>query len=144
VTIPKLAAALALAILVHAPAAQADAVRDAVEANNRAFIVALLGGDAKAIAELYTETAEVIPPGAPAARGRTAIAAHWQAAIDAGVKAIELETTEVESSGDLASETGIVRLVARDGAASSARYLVVWKRVDGVWKLHRDIWNAER
>ena len=57
---------------------------------------------------------------------------------------MQLETTDVESAGDLAYETGKVTIVARDGATSSARYLVVWKREGGSWKLHRDIWNSER
>jgi len=48
-----------------------------------------------------------------------------------------------ESAGDLACETGIVRLVATDGTLSQARYVVVWKREGGQWKLHRDIWNSE-
>ena len=90
-------------------------MRDAVEAGNRAFIAAFLRGDAAAVAQLYTETAQVIAPGEPVARGRAAIAAAWQKAIDAGVKDLSLDTAEVESAGDLASETGTVRLVAKDG-----------------------------
>ena len=122
---------------------RADAVRDAVENGNRAFIAAFLRGDAKAVSELYTEDAQVIAPGAPVARGRAAIAAAWQKAIDGGVKDITLKTLDVEAAGDLACETGIVGLVGRDGTASTARYVVVWKHTSGQWKLHRDIWNAE-
>jgi uncharacterized protein (TIGR02246 family) len=136
------ALALGAALLVQGPASRADEIRAAVEKGNLAFIAAFLKGDAKAVAELYTEDAQVIAPGAPVARGRSAIAAFWQKSIDGGVKGLELATTDVESAGDLACETGTVRLVARDGAASEARYVVVWKRVDGRWMLHRDIWNA--
>jgi len=77
------------------------------------------------------------------ARGRSAIAPAWKKAIDGGVKDLSLQTAEVESAGDLACETGTVRLVATDGTLSQARYVVVWKREGGQWKLHRDIWNAE-
>jgi uncharacterized protein (TIGR02246 family) len=123
---------------------RADEVRDAVEASNRAFIAAFLRGDSAAIAQLYTENAQVIAPGEPVARGRAAIAAAWQNAIDSGVKDVKLQTAEVESAGDLASETGTVRLVAKDGSITQARYVVVWKREGGRWKLHRDIWNSEQ
>jgi len=122
--------------------ARADQVRDAVEAGNRAFIAAFLRGDAAAVANLYTENAHVIAPGAPVARGRAAIAAAWQKAIDSGIKDVGLTTGDVESAGDLACETGVVRLVGRDGVVTEARYVVVWKREKGRWKLHRDIWNA--
>jgi ketosteroid isomerase-like protein len=104
------------------------------EAGNRAFIAAFLRGDARAVAELYTENAPVIAPGAPVARGRAAIAAARQKAIDSGTGNLTLDTADVESAGDLAAETGTVRLVARDGKVTEARYVVVWK-------LHRDIWN---
>ena len=130
-----------LALWTAAPA-RADAVRDAVEAGNRAFSAAFLKGDSTAIAALYTETAQVIAPGSPVVKGRPAIAAFWQGSIDSGIQDVKLATEEVESAGDLAYETGNVRLVAKDGTISGARYLVVWKRVGGKWHLHRDIWNA--
>jgi uncharacterized protein (TIGR02246 family) len=140
-----LASTFALVLLSFPRAAHADEARDGVEAGNKAFIEAALAGDAKAVAELYTETAQVIAPGAPVATGRAAISAFWLASFQAApVKAMQLETDDLESAGDLAYETGKVTLVARDGATSSARYLVVWKREGGSWKLHRDIWNAER
>jgi uncharacterized protein (TIGR02246 family) len=129
-------------LALYAPVARADELRDAVEAGNEAFIAAFLRGDAKAVSELYTEDAQVIAPGEPVARGRAAIAAAWQKSIDSGIKDVKLEALDVESSGDLAYETGVVRLVARDGKVSSARYVVVRKREGGRWKLHRDIWNA--
>jgi uncharacterized protein (TIGR02246 family) len=132
------------AICLLARPAHADAVRDAVEAGNRAFIAAFLKGDARSVAGLYTEDAQVIAPGAPVARGRSAIQAAWQKAIDGGVKDLRLTTESVESAGDLAAETGTVRLVGRDDAVTEGRYVVVWKRADGQWKLHRDIWNTER
>jgi uncharacterized protein (TIGR02246 family) len=129
--------------LLYGSPAQAGDVRAAVDAGNRAFIAAFLRGDARAVADLYTENAQVIAPGAPVARGRSAIAAAWQKAMDAGVKDLKLDTADVESSGDLACETGTVRLVAKDGAPTEGRYVVVWKRTNGKWMLHRDIWNAE-
>ncbi len=134
---------LVVALILASRPARADEVRDAVEAGNRAFVAAFLRGDAAAVAQLYTETAQVIAPGEPVASGRPAIAVAWQKAIDGGVKDVSLHTAAVESAGDLASETGTVRLVAKDGTITQGRYVVVWKREGGRWKLHRDIWNSE-
>lgn len=138
-----LSAGLLTAVLLYGTSARSDDVRAHVEAGNRTFIAAFLRGDAQAVAELYTEDAEVIAPGAPVARGRSAIAAAWQKSIDSGVKDLTLDTATVESSSDLACETGIVRLVAKDGGISEGRYVVVWKRTNGKWKLYRDIWNGQ-
>ena len=131
---------LGVALMLASRPAHADEVRDAVDAGNQAFVAAFLRGDAAAIAQLYTETAQVIAPGEPVARGRAAIAAAWQKAIDAGVKDVSLHTADVESAGDLASETGTSGSSRRtDRSRRSLRG--VWKREGGRWKLHRDIWN---
>lgn len=142
VVVKMLGVGAAAAVLSYGAAARADDARAAVDAGNRAFIAAFHRGDAQAVAALYTEDAEVIAPGAPVARGRAAIAAAWQKAIDSGVKGLTLDTASVESSGDLACETGTVRLVAKDGGVTEDRYVVVWKRTNGTWQLHRDIWNG--
>jgi uncharacterized protein (TIGR02246 family) len=121
--------------------AAADDVRAAVEAGNRAFVTAFLAGDARAVSELYTEGARVVAPESPVANGRSEIEALWRGVIASGVKDVVLSTGSVEAIGDLAIEDGTVRLVAADGTVSVSRYVVVWKRVDGRWKMHRDIWN---
>jgi uncharacterized protein (TIGR02246 family) len=143
-SVPRRSALLSLILtipLVAAGAARAEDVRAAVEAGNAAFVAALLRGDAAAVASLYTEDAKVIPPGGEVAAGRAAIEAFWKGLIASGIKDVKLTTLEAEADGDLAAETGRVRLVGADGKASEERYVVVWKRVGGTWKLHRDIWN---
>ena len=61
--------------------AQADPVREAVDAGNYFFLKAFDARDAQAIAELYTEDGRVIAPGAEPAAGRAAIAAFWTGAM---------------------------------------------------------------
>lgn len=128
-------------LLASAPAWAEDA-RQAIEAGNRALIAAVLRGDASAVADHYTENAQVIAPGAPVAAGREAITEFWRSTIASGIKNLTLETAEVESDGNLAYETGALGIVSNDGGRSTARYVVVWKRVGGKWLLHRDTWNS--
>jgi uncharacterized protein (TIGR02246 family) len=116
--------------------------RAAIESGNRTFIAAFLRGDAQAVADLYTEDARVIPPGSDVASGRSAIAAFWRTVMDTGVKDLTLDTIEVESVGALACEVGTVRIVGAEGQVTVGRYVVVWKRENGHWKIHRDIWNS--
>ncbi len=123
-------------------AAWADPIREAIESQNQALIAAMLAGDAEAAGELYTEDAVVIPPGANLVRGRPSIVSFWAGFIGGGVKEMSLVTVSVESDGDLAHEVGALKLVDGEGNASEARYVVVWKREAGAWRLHRDIWNA--
>ena len=53
---------LVLACVFSAPSAKSEDVRHAVEAGNRVFIATLLRGDATAVANLYTEDAQVMAP----------------------------------------------------------------------------------
>ena len=63
--------------------------------------------------------------------------------MNSGIKAIELKTTEVEGLGESAAEVGSYTIYGKDGAAiDRGKYLVLWRRVDGAWKLHRDCWNS--
>jgi len=130
-------------LLASAPAWAEDA-RQAVEAGNRSLIAAVLRGDASAVADHYTENAQVIAPGAAIATGRVAITEFWRSAIESGIKDVTLETAEVESDGNLAYETGALGIASNDGGITTARYVVVWKRVGDKWLLHRDTWNSAK
>ena len=64
-------------------------------------------------------------------------------AVDSGIKGVTVTTLEVEVSGDTAHEVGTYGLMGDGGKVLDAgKYVVVWKREDGKWKLHRDIWNT--
>ncbi len=125
----------------------ADPVKDdplkAIEQANAAFAAAYAKGDPKAVAEMYTEKARLLPPNAKVVEGRKAIEEFWKGVMDAGIKAIELKTIEVESFGDTIVEQGTATLFGKDKlVVDRGNYLVMWKRVDGKWKLHRDCWNS--
>jgi len=118
-----------------------DDVQAAIRTNNAGLAADLLRGDAKAVADRYTSDAAVFPPGGSVARGTAAIEAFWTSALTAGIEDVELTTSTVEAAGDLAFEEGTVSMTDGKGQTSRQNYVVVWKRVGGEWKLHRDIWN---
>jgi uncharacterized protein (TIGR02246 family) len=115
--------------------------RSALDAINHAFMDAFRRGDGAAIAALYTEDGQLLPPGCDAVTGRAGIARYWQEAMKIGVR--KLETTEVEVYGPIAHEVGRYAIEASDGKeAAVGMYIVVWKFESGVWKMHRDVWNS--
>jgi uncharacterized protein (TIGR02246 family) len=121
----------------------AEDVRAAIEANSKAFMAAVARGDAAAIAALYTATAQVLPPGGQPAQGRDAIQNAFQGMIDTGARDLTLSTLEVEAHGDTAHEVGAWALRGKDGTAvDNGKYVVIWKKEGGQWRLHRDIWNS--
>lgn len=115
----------------------------AIEAQNRALSAAVAKGDAGDIAALYARKAEALPPNGPIAKGRKAIRKLWQSALDSGVKGIKLETTGMFDHGDAADEEGRYTVFGANGKPmDTGKYIVIWKRDDGVWRLYRDIWNS--
>ena len=122
--------------------------RESIEAVGKTMGERLNAGNAAGVAELYTEDAALMPPGAARLDGREAIQQFWQGLLDAGVGDISLTTQEVEDAGDSAVEIGTISATAPgDGDARVAltgKYIVVWRRDGGGnWRLHRDIWNFD-
>jgi uncharacterized protein (TIGR02246 family) len=115
--------------------------RSALDATNHAFMDAFRRRDGAAIAALYTENGQLLPPGCDAITGRAGIARYWQEAMKIGLR--KLETTEVEVYGPIAHEVGRYAIETPDGnEAAAGMYIVVWKFESGAWKMHRDVWNS--
>ncbi len=116
-------------------------VRNAIEAANKRFVEALSKGDAARIADMYAEGARVLPPNSPMVLGRQRIQEFWQSFINAGAK-LTLSTSDVEAQGNVAYEVGTYELIFPDNKRDAGKYVVVWRRQKGDWKLAVDIWNS--
>jgi uncharacterized protein (TIGR02246 family) len=126
------------------PGAQSGDVRAAIEAANAKFGAAWGKKDAAAITALYTANATLLPPHAARATGSEAILEFWKAGLAGAPPVAKLTTGEVEVHGDTAHEVGTYEVSAADGKViDKGKYVVVWKREGGQWKMHRDIWNSD-
>ncbi len=117
-----------------------------IAASSTAFEAAYNSGDAAGLTALYTVDAALLPPNMAQIDGREGIQALWQSFIDADVSDIDLNTVELEVHGASASEVGTFTLTAPDGqggrVTAGGKFIVLWQLgEDGVWRLHRDIWN---
>ena len=127
------------------PKATTSGVRNSIVAANEKFVAAFSRGDAAAIATLYGNDAQVLPPNNDSISGKQAIATFWQGVMNMGIKAAKLDTVAVDDSGDIACEVGMYTLLSEGGQEiDRGKYVVVWKQEAGEWKLHRDIWNSSR
>ncbi len=119
--------------------------RQDIDNVNQRLSQAVQDGDAAAAAALYTEDGKFLAPNADFFSGRDAIQGFFQGAIDGGIKGLNLTTLELEIQGDTAHEVGTYELVADGGVvADSGKFIVIWKRIDGNWRLHRDMINTSR
>lgn len=121
-----------------------DPARAPIEAAVKKFVETFAKQDAAALAAAYSPDASAFPPNAPIIKGRAGIQKMWQGVMTSGIATVSLVTTEVESAGNLAYESGTYEMKTKDGkAADRGKYCVVWKKVNGQWLLHRDIWSTD-
>ena len=100
------------------------------------------------VKEFYAKNGSVVWPEMTAAHGRPAVVARWKAAFKSTPNLyLRFEPThiEVSESGDMASDFGVVYF--KKGAKPSdtvnvAKYLVVWQKQKGEWKVLYDCWNT--
>jgi uncharacterized protein (TIGR02246 family) len=124
-------------------AAYADGVRSEIEAANAQFSSAAAKGDGAALAALYSPDGQVMPAGSDPIRGAEAIQKFWQGALDSGIAAIGLKTIDVFGHGPTATEVGEYELRDKAGKVlDHGKYIVVWQRADGKWKLVRDMFST--
>lgn len=147
---PLLAAAsLAASACAHRPGGPggADAeARAAVAAANAEFARALVSGDARAMAAVFTEDGEVIPVTQRGfVSGRPQIEAYNAARLE-GRRYLDvvISTVHLGVSGDLAWELGTSLVTLQQGEGPpvtlTGRYLAVWKREpDGRWRIRAEL-----
>lgn len=134
---------VSIALLGASPVLAAGNIRSEIEAANRIFEATFGRGDAAGLAALYTDDAQLLPAQSDFVTGTEAIGKFWQGAMDAGLKEVTLATMEVEKHGDTAYEVGKLEIRDADGTVlDRAKYIVIWKKERGSWKLHRDIWTT--
>ncbi|MCH8300454.1 MAG: SgcJ/EcaC family oxidoreductase [Candidatus Marinimicrobia bacterium] len=118
----------------------------AIKAVSEQFIDAFNRGDAASLAAFYTEEAKLLPPNSPMIVGWEGLQAHFQATFDAGAGDLQLTAIDLSVNGDMAHVVGkyTVTIQPEEGEAisDSGKYVELWKRENGSWKMNTDIWNT--
>jgi len=101
-------------------------------------------GDALGTAGHYADDAQILPPRHPAIAGKPAIAAFFQANIDKYISFGNDSTWSVVK-GNIAIEQGtyIIRNVRVGENVEAGKYIRVWKKINGGWKLDRDMFSPD-
>jgi uncharacterized protein (TIGR02246 family) len=136
-------AAVLVGFAVLTQAAYADEVRSGIEAANAQFSAIAAKGDGAGLAALYAADGQVLPAGGDPLKGPQAIQKFWQGALDSGIAGIGLTTVEVFGHGPTATEVGQYELRDKTGKVlDHGKYVVVWRREGGKWKLLRDMFST--
>jgi ketosteroid isomerase-like protein len=141
--IATLVCVLVASVLTMSASAQSGDAKAGIAATNKKWEQAWAKADAAMLSSLYTANAWLLPPNGAMAKGK-AVADVWKSVLGSGGTTIALTTQELEVHGDTAHEVGAYEIKAADGTtADKGKFVVIWKREGGDWKLHRDIWNSD-
>jgi ketosteroid isomerase-like protein len=115
-----------------------------IEAVNNEISQFMTKGDSVGLASLYSTDGALMLNNVPSIKGKENLTKVWGGIIREGVSSIELTTSEVWGDENYITEEGLLVIKSKDGTQlDKGKYIVLWKKEDGKWKLHRDIANSD-
>jgi ketosteroid isomerase-like protein len=133
-------------VAVSAMAQQQSEVVSVLQKNADQFAAAASHGNVDGMVALYDDHAILMPPNAPAMKGKEAIRQFWTGFTTMGAIDAKLTTDDIITSGELAAEMGHFDLTITPKSGTpikdNGKYLVLWRNVGGQWKIVRDIFNS--
>jgi len=124
-----------------APAALSDSDLAAIRTADSTFMATVNAGDVDAVVAVFANDAVLLPPNAPAQRGRTAIRTFWGGLLKTHTLKLEVGSDTLEGRGDLAYNVGHYRFTAvpkdkaHPGMADEGKFVgILKKQPDGSWK----------
>ena len=131
-----IAALLICGAAVPAVAQDVSGARDA----SAKFTAALASGDAQTAASYLTDDAVALPPGRPPINGKAQIQ-QFLGNMTRSVKNLKYTPEDVKPIDDsTVREVGTFAFRMRDNDVDG-KYLLVWTKVGGEWKVAADMWN---
>ncbi len=109
---------------------------------NKEFATLFAARDSVGLANLYSQDAKFMMNGSPAISGRNNIQSALSGIMNSGISRVDLITIDVWGSEGLVTEEGELSLFVGDQEVDKGKYIVLWKKEDGKWRLFRDIFNS--
>ncbi len=116
-------------------------LKEEIELRLREYENHLQNGDSIALGGMYMVDAEIIP----STVGRENIIKAFGSMIRDSITGSSFKTTHLWGDDQLLVEDGTGTWYHTNGkAVGSGRYLLVWKKDDGKWKILRDTWFPDK
>jgi len=111
-----------------------------IDSINTKFSEQIKNGDSLALASHYTTDAAILLPKSEPIKGKDILSA-WGSMLREGTEETTFQTIDLIGSNDFLIETGYISTKGSDNSIYKSKYLVVWKKQNGEWKLYRDMIN---
>lgn len=111
---------------------------------NESYSDRFTSNDSAFYVERYCTDAEVYSPNIPAVKGREAIRKFFYNEGNNKEANIELPAGNFYGSNELVIEEGTYNFPdGKGGSADKGKFIALWKKENGKWKLYREIWNSD-
>src|SRR5918993_3552973 len=131
-----------LPLRAQTPVSDSAAIHDLA----RQFSAAYVRGDAPEMTELYTSDAVIFPERSTAITGTEAIRRYWTAKPGSRITRHVITPAHITVDGQHAYDHGTFEIAGVRGGKpwgpSRGKYVVVWRRQGGSWRIHLDMWNS--
>jgi len=126
------------------PVFDLTAARKEIDSLNLVFMAMVAKGDSLGLTNFYTIDAKMMAPNGPAIVGRKNIQSALTGLVNSGLAKLSLTTVGLWGDEAMLAEEGVVAEEAKDGKQlDRGKYIVLWKKEDGNWKLFRDFFNSD-
>jgi ketosteroid isomerase-like protein len=113
-----------------------------ISAVQQRFLRLFAANDLEGIGDCYTQDAQMLVANMDSICGRAAIRSVFKFTAVRG-HTLEFQTRELDVVGEIAIDVGTYARRRADGSLfDRGKYMVVWKRVEGEWKIHRDMFST--
>lgn len=118
---------------------------DAILTSIENFSAYYMEEDYESLANAYASDAKILPPGADIIEGKEAIKKRWVLPDGVSVPHHKISPVEIKVIGDYAYDMGYyegkTRRADQSEVSWKGKYLIVWKKEKGDWKIYMDAWN---
>ena len=112
-----------------------------IELRLREFEKNLQNGDSIALGDMYLEDAVIMP----SLKGRENIIKNFGGMIRDSITGSSFKTIHLWGNGQLLVEEGTGKWLHANGkVVGTGKYMVVWEKENGSWKILRDIWFQDK
>ena len=141
------AAAFLLAGLASTSLALAHSVSEQLKEIDAKWVAAFKQGDIATIEAFHAANGLLLPPNSPPIEGPKAIVAVWKSWSELPNVEVVFGPSRIEAStsGDMAYDYGWYTFAFdtdNGRVTDKGKYVVVWKKIGGTWKIKADIFNT--
>jgi len=112
--------------------------------NIKNFSRAYVGADYDKLTDFYSQDGKIFPTGADIIEGHMAIKNRWTLAKGTKILSHKITPIEISVVDNIAYDYGYYQGTSSKNEVIDSwkgKYVIIWKKVEGDWKIYLDIWN---